>query len=151
MPGRIDGHARRLRPGALREVILPDAGIGYAWRVMQNRDDLSKLAGKLGGLPVLGCRPGSPAAQVGIRYGDILLSVNGQPTPDWGAFMEARALDTREMVVEVFRGGQHVTHRLQLNGNERVDPLTLLAEMMEQRILPTTADDDVSVDEPQPS
>jgi S1-C subfamily serine protease len=107
---------------------------------MQNRDDLSKLAGTLGGLPVLGCRPGSPAAQVGIRYGDILLSVNGQPTPDWGAFMAARALDQKEMVVEVFRGGQHVTHRMQLDRSERVDPLTLLAEMIEQRILPTSAD-----------
>ena len=104
---------------------------------MQHRDDLSRLAGKLGGLPVLGCRAGSPAALAGIRYGDIVLSVNGVPTPDWGTYIEARGLAKGEMVVEIFRGGEQVTHRLSLEQREPVDPFELLAEMIEQRVLPT--------------
>jgi S1-C subfamily serine protease len=104
---------------------------------MQHRDELSRLAGKLGGLPVLGCRPDSPAARAGIRYGDIVLTVNGQPTPDWGAYIAARALGEGEMVVEIFRGGEQVTHRLALERHESVDPYELLADLIEQRIMPT--------------
>lgn len=117
---------------------------------MQNRDELSKLAGKLGGLPVLGCRADSPAAQAGIRYGDILLAVNGVPTPDWSAYMAARALAEAEMVVEIFRGGEHQIHRLALERNEHVDRYSLLAEMIEQRVLPTRADDGLAPAEPEP-
>jgi S1-C subfamily serine protease len=102
---------------------------------MQNRDDLFRLAGKLGGLPVLGCRPHSPAASAGIRYGDILLRVNGMPTPDWTAYLTARALDDTYMVVEMFRGGEHVTHKLRLDRLENVDPLALLEELIDQRVL----------------
>lgn len=110
---------------------------------MQHRDDLAKLAGKLGGLPVLGCRPGSPAAQAGIRYGDIVLSVNGEPTPDWGAYIAAKRRSGSDMLVEIFRAGQHVTHRLVLDrGGEPVDPMALLAELIEQRVLPTANEDD---------
>ena len=102
---------------------------------MQSRDDLTRLAVKLGGLPVLGCRPGSPAARAGIRYGDIVLAVNGQPTPDWGTFLTARAAERGEMTVEIFRSGQHVVHRLTFDRTEPVDPLALLEELAEARLL----------------
>src|ERR1700760_2331347 len=72
---------------------------------MQNPEQLTKLATALGGLPVLGCRPGSPAARAGIRYGDIVLAINGMPTPDWAAYGEGKARDTQRMAARVFRGG----------------------------------------------
>ena len=109
---------------------------------MQNRDDLGKLAGSLGGLPVLGCRPNSPATRAGIRYGDIVLTVNGQPTPDWAAYVAARALNPTEMTVEVFRGGQTIVHTLTLDRGEPVEPLSLLAELIDQRILGATTGGD---------
>lgn len=75
---------------------------------MHSRKDLCALASALGGLPVLGCQPDSPADRAGVVYGDILLSVNGRPTPDWMAFVEARALDARAMDIEVFRDGRQL-------------------------------------------
>ncbi len=75
---------------------------------MHSRKDLCKLASALGGLPVLGCQPDSPAERAGVAYG-ILLSVNGVPTPDWIAFIEARALDASSMAIELFRDGAHLS------------------------------------------
>jgi S1-C subfamily serine protease len=72
---------------------------------MLSSEQLTRLASALGGLPILGCRPGSPAARVGIRYGDVLLAVNGIATPDWGAFVEARGARIGVMEVDIFRAG----------------------------------------------
>src|SRR5664279_628388 len=68
-------------------------------------EQITKLAIALGGLPVLGCRPGSPAARAGIRYGDVLLAVNGVPTPDWKTYVQARAIRERETEIAIFRAG----------------------------------------------
>ena len=46
-------------------------------------DEVARLATLLHGIPVLGYRPGSPAARAGVKYGDILTMVNNVPTPDW--------------------------------------------------------------------
>ena len=116
---------------------------------MISADVLAKLAGRLGGLPVLGCRPNSPAALAGIRYGDILLSVNGQPTPDWASYIEARGQSAGVMVVEVFRGGEVVTERLVLRERtEPIDAAALLEELVEQRAASGRVDGE---EEPEPS
>jgi len=84
---------------------------------MLSSEQLTKLATVLGGLPVLGCRPGSPAARAGIRYGDVVLSVNGMKTPDWASYVEARALARQRMQVAIFRGGQEVELELAFDVN----------------------------------
>jgi S1-C subfamily serine protease len=115
---------------------------------MMNAEVLARLAGRLGGLPILGCRPNSPAARAGIRYGDILLSVNGRPTPDWASYIEARG-QGGEMVVEYFRAGAIITERLELpERTEPVDPRALLLELAAERAAPLAADGDP---EPEPS
>ncbi len=81
---------------------------------MLSSEQLTKLATALGGLPVLGCRPGSPAARAGVRYGDVLLAVNGIKTPDWAAYVEARQARRGDMKIEIFRGGEELTVEMAL-------------------------------------
>ena len=104
---------------------------------MLNWEELSRLASKLNGLPVLGCRPDSPAALAGVRYGDILLTVNGLPTPDWSSFLDARATCAGEMVIELFRAGAVITVRLTLpERSEPIDAAALLIELATSRVVP---------------
>jgi S1-C subfamily serine protease len=82
---------------------------------MLSSEQLTRLATALGGLPVVGCRPGSPAARAGMRYGDVLLSVNGVPTPDWRTYVEARGKHDSAMQVAIFRGGREIVIELTLD------------------------------------
>ena len=87
-------------------------------------EDVTRLAIRLNGVPVLGCRPGSPAAVAGVQYGDILMAVNDMPTPDWAAYIEARALNRGRMRVEVFRGGETLVLEFMLAvQSEPIDPV----------------------------
>jgi S1-C subfamily serine protease len=113
-------------------------------------DDVTRMAARLKGVPVLGCRPGSPAARAGVQYGDILISVNGMPTPDWGAYVEARALARGEMRIELFRAGDTLVLDLDLpSSNEPVDPATLLGELIDSGMIPLSTS--VPRREPEPS
>jgi S1-C subfamily serine protease len=103
--------------------------------MMLKWEEVARLAARLNGVPVLGCRPGSPAARAGVQYGDVLMSVNHLPTPDWAAFIEARALGRGRMRVEVFRAGETLVFELALPAPEAVDPAALLEEMIEGRVL----------------
>ncbi|MBX3156423.1 MAG: hypothetical protein KF773_10525 [Deltaproteobacteria bacterium] len=86
---------------------------------MLSSEQLTRLAAALGGLPILGTRPGSPAARVGIRYGDVLLAVNGIATPDWGAFVEARGARIGGMEVDIFRGGVELKLEVAFDPDDR--------------------------------
>jgi S1-C subfamily serine protease len=79
---------------------------------------LTQVANSLHGLPILGCSSGSPAARAGLRYGDIVLSVAGQPTPSWTAFFEASARQLgRPLPLRVFRNGGEIELALELPGS----------------------------------
>jgi S1-C subfamily serine protease len=109
--------------------------------IMLGSEELARLARALGGLPVLGCRPGSPAARSGIRYGDIVMAVNGVPTPDWGAYIAARGRRIGAMTVSIFRAGVEFEVETILD-NVDVDPRALLAELISENLprLPTGDD-----------
>ncbi|HLL21640.1 MAG TPA: PDZ domain-containing protein [Kofleriaceae bacterium] len=82
-----------------------------------DRIELTKLAIALGGLPVLTCRAGSAAERAGVRYGDIVLEVNGIETPDWASFLEARRKTTGVMTLHIFRDGVYFALDVDLAGS----------------------------------
>ena len=87
---------------------------------MQHPAELTQLASSLGGLPILGCLPGSPAARAGIYYGDIVLSLDGRPTPSWSAFLQASAQRDRAdqaLRLRIFRSGRELELVLSLSPN----------------------------------
>ena len=107
------------------------------------KNQLFQLAKALDGLPVLGCLQGTPAALAGVRYGDILLSVNGQRTRNFGEYIEAKALRNDGMAVVIFRSGVEQPIELEYQANRApVDPLTVLADLAAMRALPGSAEGD---------
>jgi S1-C subfamily serine protease len=113
-------------------------------------EEVQRLAARLNGIPVLGCRPGSPAARAGVQYGDVLTTVNHIPTPDWGAYVEARAQSRGEMRVELFRAGETLVFELALPGTtEPIDPAGLLEELVESGVAAMLAS--TPAPEPEPS
>lgn len=102
---------------------------------MRSRVDLSRLADSLGGLPVLGCLDGSPAAEAGVRYGDILLAVDGVPTRTWDDFLRARAATRGRFVARIFRDGVELEVTVELRANPP-GAAEVLADMISQRVLP---------------
>ncbi len=92
------------------------------------------LAKALDGIPVLGTLEGTPAAQAGIRYGDVLLSVNGMRTRNMFDYVEAKALRSDGMEIIVFRGGAEQKRELTYEGETLTDPAKLIAELVTLRI-----------------
>jgi S1-C subfamily serine protease len=102
---------------------------------------LFALAKALEGIPVLGALGGSPAARAGIRYGDVLLSVNGRRTKTVLDYIEAKNLRSDGMEVTVFRTGSEKIETLVYDENaEQADPHSILEELVAMRISPESFD-----------
>jgi S1-C subfamily serine protease len=76
---------------------------------MISRKQLEEIAATVQGVPVWGCLPGSTAAEAGVRYGDIVVGVNGMPTPGINEYLEARKLRSDGYELRLFRDGQELT------------------------------------------
>jgi S1-C subfamily serine protease len=99
------------------------------------RKSLFTLAQALEGIPVLGALAGTPAAKAGVRYGDILLSVNGMRTRTVADYVEAKNLRKEGMEIVVFRSGEEKLVALDYDANApRVEPTALLAELATLRL-----------------
>ena len=91
---------------------------------------------------MLGTLAGTPAAQAGIQYGDVLLSVNGRRTRNLADYIEAKDLTKGGMEAVVFRGGEERVARLTYSGDVRpADVPGLLAELVTLRVLEPEDDD----------
>jgi S1-C subfamily serine protease len=100
------------------------------------KSSLFALAKALEGIPVLGALSGTPAARAGIRYGDVLLSVNGKRTRTVLDYIEAKALRDDGMDIVVFRtGAERVEHLMYDTKALAPDPAAILAELLTLRIV----------------
>jgi predicted metalloprotease with PDZ domain len=96
---------------------------------------LFALAKALEGLPVLGALEGTPAARAGVRYGDILLSVNGVRTRSVSDYVEAKARRLDGMDIVVFRSGEERLAALTYDASPRpIDTAAILAELVTLRL-----------------
>jgi S1-C subfamily serine protease len=73
---------------------------------MKSPAELAAAAKTLGGVPIWGVLPGSAAARAGVRYGDIVLRVNGIETRTLREFVSAREVQPDRVRFDVFREGQ---------------------------------------------
>lgn len=110
---------------------------------MLSPSELARLATALGGLPILGCLAGSPADALGIRYGDILLSVNGYPTASWDEFLHARSQNDGSLMARVFRQGTEFELSIPLRPSHK-SALEVLDELQSRGIMPDGDEPDQS-------
>jgi S1-C subfamily serine protease len=73
---------------------------------------IERLALALGGIPVWEVLPSSFAETAGLKFGDIVLTVNCTPTPTFEDFLLAGALHLENLEFTVFRNGQELTLRV---------------------------------------
>lgn len=67
--------------------------------------DFFAIAKIYGGLAYLGSIRGSPADRAHLRRGDVVLAVNGHPTPDLLSFLHARSKREGGATVRFVRDG----------------------------------------------
>ncbi len=80
---------------------MSSGGVGPLMRT----PDAVKIASIYGGLAFLSSVPGSPAERAGMKPGDVVIAVNGVPTPDVAAFVDARARRKDGATVRFLRDG----------------------------------------------
>jgi len=95
---------------------------------MMSRKQLEEIAETVRGVPVWGCLPGSTAAEAGVRYGDIVLSVNGVATPGIDEYLQARKLRSDGFDLVLFRDGR--TFSVFVPFRPPADPMEALAEQI---------------------
>jgi S1-C subfamily serine protease len=103
---------------------------------MMSRKQLEEIADTVQGIPVWGCLPGSTSAEAGVRYGDIVLKVNGMRTPTIDDYLEARKLRTDGYELVLFRAGEELT--VYVAFRPPADPMAALAmQLADGRYLPS--------------
>ena len=69
-------------------------------------------------------KPQSPAAQAGLRYGDRILAIDGEPVEGWSALQEKiRAHAGQPLTMEVERNGARETLRIVPAVHEETNPI----------------------------
>lgn len=112
------------------------------------KDNLERLAATLGGLCLLGCLKGSPAARAGLRYGDVVLEVNGHATPSWSAYIDATRVRLPVMTVRIFRDGEEHIVEVPLDERPRTfDAMEMMEAVAESGAMPAAFTHEVEEDD----
>ena len=69
-------------------------------------DQVERIARAVGGIAVWSVAAGSAARRAGVCFGDIILSVNGVPTPNFKAFLRASRAQLSNLEFKVLRNGK---------------------------------------------
>ena len=109
---------------------------------MLSRSQLNKLAESLQGIAVWGCLPNSRAQRGGVRYGDVVLSVNGARTSNMDEYLQARALRADVVQLVVFRDGAEMSIDIELDPAQKREPTreeleAVAKEVVAARMLPS--------------
>jgi S1-C subfamily serine protease len=104
---------------------------------MQSVNDLSRIAETLGGIPVWGSLPGSVAHQAGMRYGDVIVRVNGRPTPNVDEYLAARDSRADGMLVEFVRDGEEIRVELTFGDAGAGNVEEVAQQVVDSRMMPT--------------
>jgi C-terminal processing protease CtpA/Prc len=104
---------------------------------MRSLEDIYEIARAFNGIPVLSCTPGSPAHVAGIRYGDVLLRVNGKETRTLDAYADARTTAPSKMPVTILRDGVELELVMELQEADIPNPGAVLEQVVEQRMFST--------------
>lgn len=78
-----------------------------------------------------------------MRYGDILLALDGMPTSSWDEFLRARNQAGRRIVVRVFRQGQELDMALELRASDKT-PEQVLEELRKPHEAPEESEEEPS-------
>ncbi len=76
------------------------------------RKQLAEIAATVQGVPVWGRLKGRPSADAGVRYGDIVLVVNGMRTLNIDDYLAARKLRKDGVELQILRDGNELTLNL---------------------------------------
>jgi S1-C subfamily serine protease len=82
---------------------------------------IEKLAKVIGGIPVWEVFPESAASMAGVRFGDIIVSVNGTATPTFEDFLAAGEAHLANIVFEVFRNGRMMSLSCETHAHAHAD------------------------------
>jgi S1-C subfamily serine protease len=69
-------------------------------------EEIARIAKLLKGIPVWEVLPDSAAELAGVRFGDIIVRVNGVQTPTFQKFLAAGEIHLEHLEFEVFRDGK---------------------------------------------
>jgi len=104
------------------------------------RKQLEEIAATVQGVPVWGCLKGSPSSDAGVRYGDILLVVNGMRTPTIDDYLAARKLRKDGVELVILRDGREMTLFLQFRPANTTSIEDMIEQVVEGRFLGGTPD-----------
>ncbi len=107
---------------------------------MLKRADIIALAKAEEGIPVWSCTPGSPSERAGVRYGDIILEINGKRVRTIGDYLEESRASGETFQMTVRRGGEllnfEIERRRDLSGADLVAEARKVAENLNSSPLP---------------